>query len=405
MSRFHRYAPEQSYLLPPNVAEELGEGHLAFHVHRVVEGLDVSEFERAYGREGRLAYPPRMMLKVWLYAFCLGLTSTRRLEQRVREDLPLRYLAGSLKPDHKTLSEFLRRHRRAINDVFTQVLEMARRAGMAKLGHVAIDSTRVQANAARSSVVEAGQLERDQRAWDRRKVRMFQQKALAPDPNEGGGTSLGLAEAEQFQRQMENAGEGLAPLPKQGRGRNQVSLTDPDSRFLRTRDGWTLGYTADLAVSEDHFILATRITQQATDNGSLVPMIEQVQHHCRATPEKVSADSGFFSGKVLEFLDQKGIDGYLPDNNLKHELDTGEVAHGIGRSPIRNPQHQRMREKLRTQPGRNTYRRRQAIVEPVFGILKQQRNLRRFLRRGLANVQTEWMWAVIAYNIGRMRKA
>lgn len=164
MSRFHRYEPGQGYLLPPSIGEVLGENHLAFHVHRVVERLDVSEFERAYSREGRLAYPPRMMLKVWLYAFCLGLTSTRRLEQRVREDLALRYLAGGLQPDHKTLSEFLRRHRKAINDVFTQVLGMARGAGMAKLGHVAIDSTRVQANAARHSVVELEQAARDQRA-------------------------------------------------------------------------------------------------------------------------------------------------------------------------------------------------------------------------------------------------
>ncbi len=154
MSRFFSYEPDQAYLLPPNIKDVLGKEHLCFHVHRVVEALDVSRFEQAYGAEGRLAYPPRMMLKVWLYAFCLRLTSTRRLEQRVREDLALRYLAGGLTPDHKTLSEFLRQHRRAINDVFTQVLELARRAGLVRLGHVAIDSTRVGANASGQRVLQ-----------------------------------------------------------------------------------------------------------------------------------------------------------------------------------------------------------------------------------------------------------
>jgi hypothetical protein len=163
----------------------------------------------------------------------------------------------------------------------------------------------------------------------------------------------------------------LAPLPRPMRA--QSSTTDPDSRFLRTRDGWVLGYTADLAVSQDHFIVATRVTQHATDNGSLVPMIEEVKRQYRSHPEKMSADSGFFSGQALEFLDQHGIDGYLPDNNLKHEFSTGVVALGLGRSPIQNPKHQRMREKLRSPAGRQIYQRRQAIVEPLFAILTVKR--------------------------------
>jgi transposase len=190
MSRFFAYDPEQAYLLPPNAKDVLGSEHLCFRVHAMVEQLDVSWFEQAYGAEGRLAYPPRMMLKVWLYAFCIGVSSTRRLERRMREDLAFRYLAGGLEPDHKTLSEFLRRHRRAINDVFTQVVQMARRAGLGKLGHVAIDSTRVRANASRHRVVSWEQLRRQQWARDRRLVRAFQQKASAQDPEEDGGVRL-----------------------------------------------------------------------------------------------------------------------------------------------------------------------------------------------------------------------
>jgi transposase len=398
MSRFHHYDPEQMYLLPPSVSEVLSAQHLCFHVHRVVEALDVSGFEQAYGREGRLAYPPRMMLKVWLYAFCLQVHSTRRLEQRIGEDLALRYLAGGLRPDHKTLSEFLRRHRRGINDVFTQVLGMARQAGLAQLGHVSIDSSRIGANAARSSVVQ----QRQQRARDRVQVRRYQQKASQPDGDENGGVVLAAEQQEALSWQLHRNSK-LEPLPRPRPA--QSSLTDPDSRFLRSRDGWVLGYTAELAVSQDHFILATRVTQQATDNGSLIPMMEEVQRQCRSHPEKVSADSGFFSAKALEYFDQHGIDGYLPDNNLTHEINTGELARGIGQSPIRNEKHHRMREKLRSPAGRQIYQKRQTIVEPVFGILKQQRGLRRFLRRGLIPVQTEWILLAIAHNIARLKSA
>ena len=401
MSRFFDYHPDQVYLLPPSVAEVLSESHLCFHVHRVVEALEVSEFEQAYSAEGRLAYPPRMMLKVWLYAFCLQVTSTRRLEQRIREDLPMRYLAGGLAPDHKTLSEFLRRHRRAINDVFTQVLAIARKAGMAQLGHVAIDSTRIRANAARLSMVDVAQGERDQRAHDRRQVRQFQHKALASEPNENGGVTLAAEQQQALSSQLEAARNGLPPLPRQRRP--QVSTTDPDCRFLRSRKGWVLGYTGDLAVSQDYFIVAARVTQNATDNGSLAPLLDEVERGCKARPEKASADSGFFSQEALHACRERNIDVYLPDNNLTHEINTGEQTHDlIGANTIRDAEHLRMRAKLRTAEGRSIYRKRQAIVEPLFGILKEQRGGGRFLRRGLEAVNTEWKLLAIAHNLRRM---
>jgi transposase len=396
MSRFFDYDPNQAYLLPPNVKDVLGSEHLCFFVHRAVEGCDLQRFEQAYGEEGRLAYPPAMMLKVWLYAFCLRVTSTRRLERRIQEDLAFRYLAGGLAPDHKTLSEFLRRHRRAINDLFTQVVQMARRAGMGKLGHVAIDSTRIRANASRRSVVEWERAQRQQWARDRRLVRGFQQKASAQDPEEEGGLALSAEQQEALTQQP------IPALPK--KGRQQVSRTDPESRFLRTARGWELGYTTDLAVSDDHLIVGTRVTQNATDNGSLVPMVDEVERRCQARPEKVTGDSGFFSGRAVQEMKRRGIDLYVPDNNLKHEMDTGEWAAGIGKNRIRDPEHHRMREKLRSPAGRQVYRRRQAVVEPVFGILKEQRGMRKFHRRGLEAVTTEWLMAAIAYNLTRMAR-
>jgi hypothetical protein len=265
---------------------------------------------------------------------------------------------------------------------------------MARLGHVAVDSTRIRGNAARRSADEP----REQRARYRRQVREFQNKVSDQDPNETPGLTVAAAEGDKLQQQMSENGR-LRKLPK---ARKAVSRTDPDTRFLRSSEGWVLGYTGELAVSDDHFIVGQRVTQNATDNGSLVPMVDEVERLCKARPEKVSADAGFFSGRALHELAERGIDTYVPDNNLSHEMNTGEVADTLGRSPIYDAEHQRMRAKLRTAAGRKTYRRRQALVEPVFGVLKQQRGMRRFHRRGLAAVQTEWCLASIAFNLRRM---
>ena len=150
--KFLTYNPEQAYLLPPSVREVLGEDHICFFVHQVVERLELSAFEQGYVEEGRPAYHPALLLKVWLYAYALGVTSARRLEQRVREDLAFRYLAAGAGPDFWTLNQFRTRHARALNDLFTQVVELARSLGMGRLGHVAMDSTRVAANASRDRV-------------------------------------------------------------------------------------------------------------------------------------------------------------------------------------------------------------------------------------------------------------
>jgi transposase len=195
MSRFRPYNPDQAYLLPPNTKDVLGEDHLVFFVHRVVERLDLLDFERAYSEEGGELYAPALMLKVWLYAYALGITSARRLEQRIGEDLAFRYLAGGEKPDNWALSAFRRRHGRALNDVFTQVLEMARRLGMGRLGHVAIDSSRVKAAASRERMDSEERLRRE-RARLRRQIRGWQQACNAEEPDENAGMQLRIAEWE-----------------------------------------------------------------------------------------------------------------------------------------------------------------------------------------------------------------
>lgn len=397
MTRFLAYNPDQAYLLPPSVKDVLGEDHLAFFIHRVVERLDLEEFTQAYSEEGGALYAPELMLKVWLYAYALGITSARRLEQRVREDLAFRYLAGGATPDNWALSGFRRRHGRGINDVFTQVLELSQSLGMVRLGHVAIDSTRVRGAASRDRMDTETKLRRE-RARLRRDIRRWQQACNGQEPDENAGMQAHVAELE---RRLERIPGRLQRLRKSGL--RQISRTDPESRFLRSREGWQLGYTAEIAVSEDHLIVAQRVTQNASDNASLLPLVDEVSRHCRGKPLRVSADTGFFSLQNLHGLREREIDGYVPDANLSYELKGKGKARGIGRSQhLRDPAHRRMRQKLRSLAGQRIYRRRKAIVEPVFGVLKQQRGLRQFRLRGLQRVGIEFTWAVIGYNLTRL---
>ena len=229
MSRFVSYNPEQVFLLPPSVEQVLGGDHLCFFVHAVIERLNLRSFLDAYSEEGGPLYHPSLMLKVWLYAYLLGLTSSRRLEQRVREDLAFRYLAGGAQPDFWALNAFRRRHKRGINDVFVQVLELAQSLGLARIGTVAIDSTRVKANASPERIEKIAD-ERQGRARKRRQIRSWQQACEGDDPQEGAGASVGEACAQLAQLEVLRQLESLPKVRKR-------SQTDPDSRFLRERGG------------------------------------------------------------------------------------------------------------------------------------------------------------------------
>jgi transposase len=398
MSRFLTYSPEQGYLLPRRVEEELGEKHLCFFIRRVVRRLDMSGFEQEYSAEGGTLYAPELMLSVWLYAYASGITSARRIERRLVEDLAFRYLAAEARVDNWTLSAFRRRHGRAINDAFTQVLEMVRDSGYGKLGRVAIDSTRVKANACRDRI-DTEQKLRNQRAKLRRQVRRWQQ-ACDGDDAETGGLQAELEKAEQ---QLAEMPRRLQKLRKSGQAK--LSRSDEEARFLRKRGGrFTLGYTAEVAVSDDHFIVGQRVGQEHNDNASLVPMVQKVEQECGSPPQQVMADSGYFSLENLKYLEQQGIDGYVPDSNLARELNTGQRAKGVGNRAIRSPELRRMRRKLRSPAGRQQYGRRKAVVEPVFGVLKQQRGMRQFRTRGLAKVAVEFTLAAVAYNLTRLHR-
>lgn len=394
MSRFLPYSTEQAYLLPPNVRDELGAGHLCFFVHEVVERLDLRVFEQAYSEEGGELYHPALLLKVWLYGYAVGMTSARKLQQRVVEDLGLRYLAAGARPDNWTLSAFRRRHARAINDAFTQVLELARQAGWRQLGRVAIDSTRMAASASRNRL-DTEQRLRQERARLRRQVRRWQQ-TCDEDDSEPTGMQVRREEVAQQLAQMPQRLERLRKS-----GQSKLSRTDEDARFLRAAGGFVLGYSAELAVSDDHLIVAHRVTQHTTDHESLLPLVEQIAQRCGSPPVAALADSGFYSNENVESLAERGVQAFIPDTQLARELNTGRRLRNGNMVP-RHAELKRMRRRLRSPAGRRMYARRKALVEPVWGVLKQQRGMRQFRLRGLAKVGIELALAALAYNLTRL---
>src|SRR6266849_2676433 len=351
MSRFRPYSPNQAYLLPPSVKEVLRCGHLCFFLQQMVAKLDLEAFEQEYSDEGGQMYDPALMLSVWLYAYARGITSGRELERRIQEDLPLRYLAGGAHPDHWALSAFRRRQARSLNDVLVQVLEFVRDQVFGKLGTVAVDGTIIAASNSKSRVDREEKLRR-QRARLRQQIRQWQKGCNAED-NPGA--------QEYAQEQMEQAQK---------------------------------------AVSEDHFIVGQEVTQAATENDTLLPMVKQVESNCGEAPQKVLADAGLYSNDNVKALKKDGMDAYIPDSNLAAALNRGGRVKGRARAAVMKE----MRAKLQTTEGRRIYARRRATVEGPFGTLKVGRHMAQFRLRGLVKVGIEFALGVLGYNLTRLHQ-
>ena len=379
--------------------EVLGEDHICFFVHQVVERLELSALEQGYVEEGRPAYHPVLLLKVWLYAYVLGLTSARRLEQRVREDLAFRYLAGGATPD------FL--DPQPVPHAACPGAERSVHAGggvgaFARYGSAGARRRRLDAGGGQCLVRARGD---DEKVAVRAGLRFGgrfaagRSSAIRRIPRKRRGSR-------SHRRRWQRSSSGWREIPRRLEqlrkvGRDKVSLTDADSRFLRDRKGFTLGYTATAAVSEDHLIVEQRVGQNPTDNAMLVPVVEAVEQHYRERPQKVSADSGYFRLETIVELAQRG------PRRLCARLELGT---GTEPRPTRAPKRLlygirntgACGRKLRDPAGRAVYQRRKAIVEPVFGVLKQQRGMRQFRRRGLGKVAVEFALAATAFNLTRL---
>ena len=396
MGKFLDYNPDQAYLLPPSVRDVLGEGHLCFFLRVWWETQSERVSRRIWGgrRAGLRAGDADFGLAVRVCAggHCLatvGAAHSRRLG--------ISLFGGGAAPDHWTLNDFRRRHAKGLNDLFTHVVELARASGM---GSWAMWPSTRRALRPTPRGIASTPSKRCARSGHgiRRDIRRWQKQCDEEDPNEGAGNEVGREVIAQLERQEEEIPVRLERLRKSGL--KKLSRTDPDSRFLRERGGFTLGYTGTLAVSEDHLIVGQCVTQETNDNGLLLPLLDLVEQSCgkrsRSVPVRIV---DFFQWIIYEPLERKiGIEGYVPNFHLARWLNRG----GRLRTRSNEPPYRRMRRKLRDPAGRAIYAKRKAIVEPVNGVLKEQRGMRRFRQRGLAKVRGEWALSNTAYNVTRL---
>ncbi|HUA97302.1 MAG TPA: IS1182 family transposase [Terracidiphilus sp.] len=423
MAKSYRpYFPEQDFLLPPSLREWLPENHLAYFVSDLIDQLDLSAIESRYEREerGYPPYHPRMMTKLLVYGYCVGVFSSRRLEKRLVEDVAFRVLAAGNEPDFRTISEFRRIHLKALEGLFEQVLRLAMKLGAMKLGGVAIDGSKVKANASKHKAMSYRRMQEEEKRL-KEEVRRLLTEAEQTDKEEDkryGRTRRGdelpaelrrreerlqrIAEAkrELEERARLEAEEKKEPQAKQckPKPKDQHNFTDPESRIMKGGDGFVQAYNAQIAVEPVlQLIVGQAVTQQANDKKQLLPMIERVKQQSGQKVSEALVDSGYCSEENLGAAAKRKVDIYAATGKQKHNQLPPPCPRG--RIPTSATLVDRMRRKLMTQSGRTIYALRKTIVEPVFGQIKQAQGFRHFLLRGYHKVQGEWALVCTSHNL------
>jgi transposase len=408
--------------------EWLSGDHLAYFISDVVEQLDLSEITKRYAEErGYPPYHPVMMVKVFLYAYCTGVVSSRKIEKRLCEDIAFRVLAANNTPDFRTISDFRKDHLKALAGLFLQVLKLCRKAGLVKLGHVALDGTKIKANASKHKAMSYKRMKEEEARLESEVMELFR-KAEAVDEDEDqryGKDKRGdklpkelafresrlkkirearaalEAEARLEDEKSTDKGEAVAP-----RDKAQRNFTDPDSHIIPAPGGkhFIQAYNAQAAVDSAHqVIVAAEVTNKPTDRGQAEPMMEVVKVNTGQLPRQMSADAGYFSSNAVQNLTALGIDVYMPPDKTGRRFTIPPAPRG--RIPKSLSTVDRMRRKLRTKKWRECYGLRKKLPEPVFGQIKQARGFRQFLLRGSDKVSSEWKIICTGHNLLKLFRA
>jgi transposase/IS5 family transposase len=423
---FRPYDPEQMFLMPPSLSEWVPEGHLARFVGDVVNALDLSVIEDSYGEErGYPPYNPWMMVKLLLYAYCTGTFSSRRIAAKVIDSVAFRFLAAGNEPDFRTISDFRKRHGEALSGLFEQVLKMCQKAGLIKLGRVAVDGTKIKANASKHKAMSYGRM-REKESALREQIADLLGRAEAVDREEDklyGVDKRGDELPEELSRResrLKKIQEAKAALEAEARAQAQAqgksgqeaippakaqrNFTDPESKIQKTSDGFIQGYNAQVAVDEKHQIIVSQhITSASPDVNQLVPVVASIQRALRRKPRVILADAGYWSESNVVALEKKGIQPLIATGRQKHSQRVAPAPRG--RPPKNLSIRQKMARKLSTTAGKKAYGLRKVLAEPVFGQIKHARGFRQFLRRGLQSVQQEWALVCIGHNILKLHGA
>ncbi len=432
---YRDYEPEQLMLLPPSLNDWLPKGHLTYFISDVVNELDLSQITAQYEQErrGYPPYNPTMMVKVLLYGYCTGTSSSRRIARKLEEDVAYRVLAAGNQPDFRTISDFRKRHLKALQGLFIQILRMCQKAGLVKLGHVSLDGTKIKANASKHKAMSYGRMKKAEKQLAEEiaeLLRKAEEVDAAEDARYGKdrrGDELPLELARRDTRlkkireakealeaearaQRQAAEEAARQRPRQ-RGRKpkvpevvpadkaQRNFTDPESRIMKDgQKAFVQAYNAQAAVDETaQVIVSCALSNQAADGPHLKEMTQAIEDNTGEKPKKMTADAGYFSQDNVKELTGKGIDPYIAVDRQKHSDRILPAARG--RIPSGLPVTERMRRKLRTKAGKCVYAKRKQIVEPVFGQIKHGRGFRQFNLRGLEKVRGEWSLVCTTHNL------
>jgi transposase len=442
---FRGWKIDEAQLLPPRVEDYVPKDHLSrLIVSLVRESLDLSALIGGYTSGlGQPPFDPRLMTALLLHGYASGVYSSRRIAKAAVERADFMMIVAGDPPDFRTISEFRRRHLKALAALFVQVLRLAEKAGLVKLGHVALDGTKIKANASKHKAMsydrmkkreaelkaevgrwlaaaEAADREEDQRYGDKRgdelpdwvadkakrleKIRQAKAELEAEAKAAAEAEIKARAEAEA-QRQAEGrkkTGKPPAPPKTAPDGKAQRNFTDPESRILKTKDGYIQGYNAQAAVDGDHqIIVAQTLSDSSSDQAQLAPLLDGIKANLGTNPDEVSADAGYCSDANLRTIKRRRINGYIA---------TGRQAHGTKSATSKTAAKPgsliaKMSAKLKRAGYRSRYRLRKQIVEPVFGQIKQARGFRQFLLRGIENVRAEWALICIAHNLVKLARA
>ena len=430
-TRFRGYAPDQLLLLPPNLREWLPEGHLAHHVSDLVDGLDLAAFYAPYEGDGRRnsPYEPRMMVKLLIYGYATGVYSSRGIARKLEEDVAFRMLAARNLPRHRTICAFRQRHLADFRKLFVEVVRVAREMGLAKFGKLSIDGTKVRANASKRKAMSYGRMVSEERRL-RGEIEALLTKAREEDAEEDArlgrkvsGEELpeelrrresrlaairaakGRLEVAQREmdaargRQPEEDGRKRGGQYKRGFGepdeKAQSNFTDPESRIMKTSaEGFQQCFNAQTVVEgENQLIVAAEVSNCASDQGQLLPLLDEVERRYEEQPQVVLADAGYCNEEDLVALEARKVDAHVA---------TGREGKTAPRRRERCPARRRMAAKLRTAAGRAAYSQRKWLSEAPNGWIKEVMGFRRFSLRGLKKVQGEWDLVCLALNVRRL---
>jgi transposase len=426
---YRSYQPDQDLLLPPSLRDWLPEDHLVYFVSDVVDQLDLTEIHAVYEKEqrGQPPYDPRLMTKLLVYGYCVGVFSSRKIQKRLQEDVAFRVLAAGNQPDFRTISDFRKIHLETLQGLFEQVLAMALEAGAMRLGRVSLDGTKIKANASKHKAMSYGRMKEKQQQL-KAEVQQLLAQAEAADAEEEEGDRAAwqsealpeelrrresrLARIKQAKKVLEQRARDEAAAKGQSAeevkkakpaDKDQYNFTDPESRIMMGAEGIVQAYNAQAAVEPGmQLIVGQRVTEASNDKQQLVPMVEAIEQQSGQRPEAILADNGYCSDNNLEYLEspdhpERKIEGYIATGKQKH----GEHRMPAPRGPLPKEATRvdRMKRKLQTKVGKAVYAARKCVVEPVFGQIKQARGFRQFLLRGLKKVQGEWALLCMTHNI------